>query len=200
MNLRDQTTLLDQDKGPPESYHQRAAALADGQEKLAGDLEGIHRKVPVPEIDPAFADVSGAMKEVLVQLQKPQTGQPADEAEVKSVESLTDLINLINEQAQRPSQQPSPGKSGDTAEEMQFLLQMMRDSANAKAFAAKPASGLNRSGGTASRPGGPLSGDAAGQGAGRRAVGQAAGVIETAPAEFRDALENYYHGLENSKE
>ena len=199
MNLRDETTLLDQDKGQTDSYQQRAAALADGQEKLAGDLEGIHRKVPVPEIDPAFADVSGAMKEVLTQLRKPQTGQPADVAEVKTVESLTDLINLINEQAQHPSQQPSPGQGSD-AGEMQFLLQMMRDSANAKAFAAKPATGLNRNGGAASRAGSPLSGDAAGQGASRRPAGQAAGVIETAPAEFRDALENYYHGLEQSKE
>jgi hypothetical protein len=199
MNLRDETTLLDQDKGQAESYQQRAAALADGQEKMAGDLEGIHRKVPVPEVDPAFADVSGGMKEVLAQLRKPETGQPADEAEVKTVESLTDLINLINEQAQRPSQQPSPGQNSE-AGEMQFLLQMMRDSANAKAFAAKPASGLNRNGGAASRAGGPLSGNAAGQGAGRRAVGQAAGVIESAPAEFRDALENYYHGLEQSKD
>jgi hypothetical protein len=140
------------------------------------------------------------MKEVLDQLRKPQTGKPADDSEVKTVESLTDLINLINEQAQRSSPQPSPGRSGDAASEMEFLMQMMRDSANAKAFAAKPATGMNRAGGTASRAGGTLTGNAAGQGAAGRAVGQAAGVIESAPAEFRDALENYYHGLEKSKE
>jgi len=201
MNLRDETTLLDQDKGEPDTYPQRANALADNQDKLAGDLEGIHQQVPIPEANPAFAEVSGAMKEVQGQLRKPQTGKPADDAEVKTVESLTDLINLINEQAQHGSSKPSPGQnSGDTAAEMEFLMQMMRDSANAKAFAAKPATGLHRAGGTDSRAGGPLSGNAAGRGAGARPVGQAAGVIESASAEFRDALENYYHGLEESKE
>jgi hypothetical protein len=65
VNLRDQTTLLDQDKGAPDSYQQRAATLAASQEKMAGDLDGIHDKTPVPQLDSAFADTSGAMKEVL---------------------------------------------------------------------------------------------------------------------------------------
>ncbi len=169
MNLRDETTLLDQDKGQADSYPQRAAALADGQEKMAGDLEGIHRKVPVPEVDPAFADVSGAMKEVLAQLRKPETGQPADEAEVKTIESLDrfDQLDQRTSPAPQPAALAGPEQRG--GEEMQFLLQMMRDSAKAKAFAAKPASGLNRDGGAASRAGGPLSGNAAGQG--RRQTG-----------------------------
>jgi membrane protein involved in colicin uptake len=83
---------------------------------------------------------------------------------------------------------------------MQFLMQMSRNAAKGKGFAAQPNRGLNSPGGSASRAGGPLSGNAAGKGAGGRSVNQAAGVIENAPAEFRDALENYYHGLEQSKE
>jgi hypothetical protein len=200
VNLRDQTTVLDQDKGALESYRQRAATLADSQEKMAGDLDGIHNKTSVPQLDSAFEETSGAMKDVLRVLKQPQTSKPADEAEVKTIDSLSDLINLINEQAQRPNPKSSPSENASTDEEMQFLMQMSRNAANARALANQPARGLNSPGGTTSREGGSLSGNAAGKGAAGRAVNQAAGMIENAPAEFRDALENYYHGLEKSKE
>jgi hypothetical protein len=199
-NLRDQTTILDQDKGVPDSYQQGAATLAGRQEKMYADLDEIHGKTAVQQLDAAFADSSGAMKEVLRVLRQPQTSKPADDAEVKTIESLSDLINLINEQAQRSKPQPSPGDSASSEEEMQFLLQMARNAANGKAFATQPNHGLSSPGGSTSRAGGPLSGNAAGKGAADRAVNQAAGVIENAPAEFRDALENYYHGLEKPKE
>ena len=51
MNLRDQTSLLDQDKGQPDTYPKRAAALSQNQEKLAGDLDGIHKKTPLKQLD-----------------------------------------------------------------------------------------------------------------------------------------------------
>ncbi len=199
-NLRDETTLLDQDKGAADSYQQRAATLASSQEKLAGDLDGIHEKTPVPKLDSAFADTSGAMKDVLTLLRQPQTGQPTDAAEVKTLDSLSDLINLINEEAQRANSQGPPSESAASNEEMQFLMQLSRKSGNAKAFAAQPNRGAASPGGTTSRAGGSLSGQAAGKGAGGHSVSRAAGVIESAPAEYRDALENYYHGLEQSKE
>jgi hypothetical protein len=200
VNLRDQTTLLDQNKGAQESYHQRAATLAANQEKLAGSLDGIHAKTAVPQLDSAFTDTSGAMKDVLALLKQPQTGQPADGAEVKTIDSLSDLINLINEQAQRPSSQSSPSQDAKSDEEMQFLMQMARNAANAKAFAVQPNRGLSSPGGSTSRAGGQALGNATGKGAGGRSVNQAAGVIQNAPVEFRDALENYYHGLEKTKQ
>jgi hypothetical protein len=83
---------------------------------------------------------------------------------------------------------------------MQFLTQMAQNAANAKAFAAQPNRGLTSPGGSASGVGAPVSGNANGKAGASRAVNQAAGVIQNAPAEFRDALENYYHGLEHSKE
>ena len=198
-NLRDQTAILDQDKGAPDSYQQRAATLAGSQEKLAGDLDGIHENTPVPQLDPAFADTAGAMKETLSLLRQPQTGKPAADAEGKTIESLSDLINLINEQAERANSQPTPGQNNNPGEEMQFLMQMSRKAGRNKSFALRPSGALN-AGGPATRAGGPLSGNAAGKGAASRAVNQAAGAIENAPAEFRDALENYYHALEQSKD
>jgi hypothetical protein len=199
-NLRDQTAILDQDKGAADSYQQRAGTLAGSQEKLAGDLDGVHKKTSVPQLDSAFADASGAMKEALTVLRQPQTGKAADDAEVKTMESLSDLINLINEQAQHSNPQSSRSEKGDSDEEMQFLMQLTRGGAKAGGFATQPAAKFSSPGGAASRAGGPLSGNAAGKGAGSRSVNQASGVIENAPAEFRDALENYYHGLEPTKE
>ncbi len=199
MNLRDQTTVLDQDKGEPASYKERAEKLSGSQEKMEEDLERIHQRTPLSALDPAFHESAGEMKEVATTLRLPQTGKPADEAEVKTIETLSDLINLINEQAQRPNQQPSQAQgSNGSAEEMEFLLQMMRNSGQGKVMAAQPATGLNRAGGTTERAGGRTGGNAAGKGAAAREVDKAAGVMEEAPAEFREALENYFHGIEQN--
>jgi len=198
-NLRDETTLLDQDKGPPDSYQQRATSLAGTQDKLAGDLEGIHEKVPMEQLDAAFTDTAEAMKQTQTFLKQPQTGQPADEAEVKTIDALSDLINLINEQAQKGKPSSSPG-NGNSAEEMQFLTQMANKPGKGKAFANQPNRGSSSPGGTTSRVGGPQTGSATGKGADDRSVKQAAGAMQNAPAEFRDALENYYHGLEKSRQ
>jgi len=201
ITLRDQTSVLDQNKAQAPDYKQRAASLSDGQATLSDDLERIRQKTPLSALDTAFSQSSAAMKTVAGLLRQPETGKPADAAEVATIEDLSDLINLINEQAQRPSPQPSQS-SGDKSsdEEMQFLLQMMRNSANAKEAAAfRPATGLNRAGGSTGRNAGRLDGDAAGRGPGARQVRQATGVMEDAPAEYRDALENYYHGIEQSQ-
>jgi hypothetical protein len=58
----------------------------------------------------------------------------------------------------------------------------------------------NLSGGTTDQEGRPVTGDAGGRGAAGRIVNKAAGVIQNAPAEFRDALENYFHNVEKLKD
>ncbi|HEY3915929.1 MAG TPA: hypothetical protein VGN61_15685, partial [Verrucomicrobiae bacterium] len=200
MNLRDQTSILDQDKGRADTYTKRATALSQQQDKLDGTLDSIHQKTTIKQLDSSFAQTANSMKKVGELLSQPETGKPADDAEVTSIENLSDLVNLINEQAQRPNSQKSQSQSESKSdEEMQFLLQMMRNSANAKAMAAKPATGLNQNGGTTDRRGHALSGDATGNGPGSRNVQKAGGAIHDAPAEFRDALENYYHGIEQAR-
>ena len=199
MNLRDQTTVLDQQKGEPSTFKDRANSLVDTQKKLAGDLEQIHQRTALAGLEAAFSQTAAAMEEVETVLQKPQTGQPADQAEIKTIDSLSDLVNLINEQAQRASPQQSPGNAGSAAE-MAFLLRMMQNTDNAKAMALQPATGLNRAGGKTDRAGNPVAGNAAGKGAATRKVDKASGVIENSPAEFRDALDIYFHGIEQSKD
>jgi hypothetical protein len=200
MTLRDQTSLLDQDKSQKDTYAKRATDLSGSQQKLAGDLESIHKRTPLKQLDPAFSQTGGAMSQVATILAQPETGKPADDAEVTTVSSLSDLINLINEQAQRPNSQPSqsPGQN-KSDDEMEFLMQMMRNSANGKAMSAKPASGLNSAGGRTDRAGSQAGGKAGGRGAEARDVRKAGGVMEEPPAEFRDALENYYHGIDQSR-
>jgi len=199
MNLRDQTTVLDQQKSEPPIFKERAKSLSDTQQKLTGDLENIHQQTDIAQLDTAFEPVSGAMDKVKTILQKPETGKAADDAEGKTVDSLSDLINLINEQAQHGSPQPSPGQSS-SAEEMAFLLRMMQNADNGKSMALQPATGLHHAGGKTDRAGNPVTGDAAGKAAASRVVNKASGVIENSPAEFRDALDNYFHGIEQNKE
>ncbi|HEX3988413.1 MAG TPA: hypothetical protein VHZ30_03210, partial [Verrucomicrobiae bacterium] len=199
MTLRDQTSLVDQDKAKADLYPARATGLAQTQDKLAGDLEAVHKKTPVTQLDSAFHEVSTDMQQVATILATPQTGKPADDAEVKAIETLSDLVNLINEQAQRPNQQQSqsPGDS-KSDEEMQFLTKMMQDSQNAKAMAAKPATGLNRAGGSTDRANGRTAGNTTGKGAASREVRKAGGAMQEPPAEFREALENYYHRIDQA--
>jgi Asp-tRNA(Asn)/Glu-tRNA(Gln) amidotransferase C subunit len=199
MNLRDQTTVLDQQKGEPSAFKERANSLSDTQKKLAVDLEEVHQKAALAELEAPFAQTAGAMQEVETVLQTLQTGKPADEAEIKTIDSLSDLINLINEQAHHSNPQSSPGNANN-AEEMAFLLRMMQNTANAKAMAVQPATGLHNAGGTTDRAGNPVTGNAAGKSDATRNVNKASGVINNSPTEFRDALDIYFHGIEQSKD
>ncbi len=83
---------------------------------------------------------------------------------------------------------------------MAFLMRMMQNTANAKAMALQPAGGLNHNGGTTDRAGNPVTGNTSGKNPGARNVEKASGVIENSPAEFRDALDNYFHGIEQNKD
>jgi hypothetical protein len=198
MNLRDKTTVLDQQKGDLSTFADRANSLSDTQKKLADNLEQIQGKVDIAALDPVFEQTSDTMAMAEFILQTPETDKPADDAELKTVGSLTDLVNLINEQAQHGKPQSSPGE-GSSAEEMAFLMRTMKNTADAKAMATQPATGLNRAGGNTDRAGNPVTGDASGKNGATRNVDKASGVIENSPAEFRDALDTYFHGIEQSK-
>jgi hypothetical protein len=131
-------------------------------------------------------------------LEQPRTDSPTDAAEVKTVENLSDMINLINEQAQKS--QPKPGEqsaqSGASAEEMAFLTKLMSQGSPAGTPGMQPSGGGNTSGGSTDRTGRSVTGDVSGPNSATRGVNKAAGAIDSYPAEFRDALENYFHAVE----
>jgi hypothetical protein len=204
--LRDQTGVLDWSKDSTADYKEQAGSLAATQDDLGQALALIHKATPVTELNPPFQQAATAMTEAQELLAKPQTDAVTQGTESRSVDVLSDLINLINERAQRIQQQQQGQQEqagGASAEEMAFLTQMMRSgSQNGPPGMQPPQGGTGRgnlSGGTTDQAGRPVAGDAAGRGAAGRIVNKAAGVIQNSPAEFRDALENYFHNIEKPK-
>lgn len=197
MTVREQTRVLEGHKDS--NYGETAQNLANRESGLASDLVKIQKEIDQSSFDSTFEEASAAMTAVKSLLQKPQTDKVTDGSEGKAVDLLSDLVNLINEQAQRAS--PSQGQASDPqesqAEEMAFLTQMMKeanenqpDSPQATHTQARMTSGGKGSAAL------PVRGDVRGKAAGSRTVGKAAGVLENSPAEYREALENYFHAIE----
>ena len=203
-SLRDQTGVLEWSKDSTPDYKEQAESLAATQGNLGQALALVHKATPVPALGPPFMQVAKAMDQAQELLAKPQTDAVTSGTEARSVDALSDLINLINEQAQRAQQQQQQQQEqagGATAEEMAFLTQMMRSSSrNGPPGTQPPGPGGtgrgNFSGGTTDEAGRPVAGDARGRNAAGRIINRAAGVIQNSPAEFRDALENYFHNVE----
>jgi hypothetical protein len=197
MNLRDQTGLLEAAKPSAPNYKERAAPLAGEQRTLAGVLDQLHHAAPIRALDQPFNQTSAAMSEAQTLLDQPRTDSLTETAEVKVVDNLSDMINLINEQAQKSQSQGSQAdQSGNSAEQMAFLTQLMSQGASSSPPPMQSPGGGNTSGGSTDRTGHSVSGDVTGQSAAGRNVNKAAGAIESYPAEFRDALENYFHAVE----
>jgi hypothetical protein len=199
MSLRDQTKVLDAAKQNAPDYQEQAATLSGSQEKLAESLEGIHKSVAVPQFDPPFQQTSSAMNETQGLLRKPQTDTATDAAEGKTVDDLSDLINLINELSQnsQQQQQQQPGQSSESsAEEMAFLKGLMENSGQDRPPMTQPVGGGNWSGGATDKAARPATGNMSGPNAAARNIHKAAGAIDSYPVEFRDALQNYFHGVE----
>jgi hypothetical protein len=188
--LRDQTTLLNNNRGTADEYNGSAKKLATRQKELTDKLDAMEQENAIPSLMKPYVEVSEALAETQKLLEKPQTDKTTDDAQVKSVDLLTDLINLINEQAQRPppqSQQQQAQQQQTSAEDMAFLMQMMKNARDGKNKPMQnPGQNDNNNGG------------AQGKGSAARNVNKASGVIENAPAEFRDALENYYKAVEKN--
>jgi hypothetical protein len=198
ISLQQQTGVLDEQKGTSENYTAQTGELLKKQQDATQALKKVQTETELPELDKPFTETAAAMQEVEALLQKPQTDKATDLAQGKSVTLLTDLINLINEQAQKPPPQSSPGNGESNSEEMAFLTQMAKNSQIGEGKPMQSPGGGNLAGGTASKAGAPITGNARGKAAASRTVGKAAGIISTAPAEFREALENYYREVEKS--
>ena len=118
-------------------------------------------------------------------LSKPQTDDLTQAAE-------TDAINLL--EAEILAMTNSDGKPSQSASSaaMAMLMQMMGMGAG-----QSPGGGGNRSGGTTDKSNVELGGDPRGSGADPRKVDKTAGrETRPLPAEFREALQNYYKTIE----
>jgi len=196
LNVRDDAGTLEQNKGDAKEYAEQARRLSERQRKISVTLDQIQQDTPLLPWRPAFQDAADDVRQAQEFLDKPETDKPSDEAQVKTIDGLTDLVNLINEQAQRPKSKPSQSPSESDAEQMAFLLQAMKKSTQGQGMALKPATGLNRNGGSTDRAGNPITGGVNGKSGPARNVQKASGSAASAPTEFRDAMDNYFHGIE----
>ncbi len=205
MTLHDQTGLLDADKGDAANYKDKANGLSSGQKDLLQEVKKMQQENDLSELQQPYTETSAVMNETATLLEKPQTDKITDDKEVSAVEHLSDLINLINEQAKKnppPSsgQPQQPQQAGNpSAEEMAFLMSMMKNQPGNKPSPMAPMGGDNQNGGGAGRAGRNANGNVTGQAGATRNVNKAAGVMENSPTEFREALDNYFHAIEQNK-
>lgn len=197
INLRHRTALLEKDKANQPAYLERAKALASSQVQIREEMGIIQGINPAAELEFPLQDIIDSMSGVETFLNKPQTDRETDLAQTKSVELISDVINILNEQQQRGSRSQSRQGAGPSAEEMAFLMQMMAIPASpGLSTGMNPSGGGNLSGGTTDKEAGALSGNPSGKAGESRAVNRAGGSSANLPAEFRDALENYFKALE----
>jgi hypothetical protein len=138
------------------------------------------------------------MERVEMLLAKTQTGEPTVAAHNVALEKLSDAINLLNEKAQK-SNNSSPGSPSES-DEMAFLMAMMQQQNPQPGMQGGMKPGMNMNGGTTDMPANAINGNAVGKAAAARSSRKAGGGTASLPAEFRDALENYYKALEKGSE
>jgi hypothetical protein len=200
ITLREQTRLLDEQRGDKANYEEQAGGLSEKQTQLGKILDDLAKLSDEPSLDKPYQQAGDSMLEVETLLKKPQTDKTTLDAQVKTVDLLTDLVNLINEQAKRQSPKPQQGEgeSQSTAEQMAFLMQMMSQPGKpGEAMTTNPSGGGNRSGGQTDRAGENFNGDDSGNSGESRRVQKASGAGNISlPAEFRETLENYFKAVE----
>lgn len=200
ITLREQTRLLDEERGDKANYEERAGALSGTQKQIGEVLTALAKANDEPSFENPYQQTGEAMNEVETLLKKPQTDKTTIDAQVKTVDLLTDLVNLINEQAKRQSPKPQEGEgeSQSAAEQMAFLMQMMSQQGKpGEAMAMSPSGGGNKSGGQTDKAGGNFDGDSSGKSGENRRVEKASGASSISlPAEFRETLESYFKAIE----
>jgi hypothetical protein len=193
INLRQRTGLLDRNQAAQDVYREGARSLAAAQSQIQQDLHKIQTENPVPAIEFPLQQTAESMEHVQNLLDKPQTDRQTQTVQTETISHLSDAINLINEQQQRRNNRNS---SQASAEEMAFLMQMMALQASGRSMNANPAGGGSQAGGTTDRTATPMLGDPSGQRGEERTVRRASGAVENLPTEFREALEDYFRGVE----
>jgi len=195
--IRERTRMLDQGEQKGEPYEDASRMLASEQQKLILQVHSLREVNPARGLDPLMAEIFNNMRKSEGLLNKPQTDQVTLGTHAKSLELLTDAINLINEQTERGRPQGGEAQQAPSAEEMAFLMQMMQQQGQGMAPMAGEG-GNPGQGGTGSGTA-QAAGAAEGRGSAGRAVSKGSGQVGTLPAEFREALEGYFQGLEKSE-
>lgn len=192
-NLRERTRMLDKSKPAEIIYKESANKLRDGESQLIETLGNVQQENDDAELEPVLRDTARSMQAVESLLAKPQTGEPTIAAHNKALQNLSDAINLINEKAQKKD---NSGQSSQQSEEMAFMMQMMQQQNPKPGMQGGMTPGMNMNGGNTDMPATAQNGNATGKADASRTSRKAGGNTASLPAEFRDALENYYKAIE----
>ena len=176
-NVRENTTALEDMKEGRFSYREDSKVLSVFQSFIADDVQKLRDSGPSEFLPQA----QEAMNEADKFLNKPRTDKPTIAAE-------TDAINLLD--AEIKSMMKSGKGKGAGAGMMALLSQMM-------GMGAGSSPGQSMMGGTTDKRNVPTTGNTTGAGAEARTTQKTSGRDNrVVPAEFREALQNYYKAVD----
>ncbi|MFA6544596.1 MAG: hypothetical protein WCS99_09245, partial [Limisphaerales bacterium] len=189
-----QTMLLEEERARNPRHAEGAVKVAEQQRTLRGDLTKLQMGNDIEEAKEFLLDTQDGMRDAETALFDKLTGEPAQKPENAALAHLSDLINLINEQAKR-QKSSSQQQQQMTQAEAEMMMQMARQE---QQIGMKPGQqpGQNPNGGTTDKASAGTVGDARGAEAAARRTGKGSGVTRQVPAEFREALENYFKAVE----
>lgn len=194
VNLRERTRMLDKDRRDEKFYKESANKLREAEAKLIESVDTVQSENTEQEMEPILRETSRSLQFVESLLARPQTDQATAKAQNEAVEKLTDAINMLNEKAKQGGQSGEPGQS--QGEEMAFLMQMVQQQNPKPGMQGGFKPGMNMNGGDTDMRADPIKGNAVGKSDAPRATRKAGGTTANLPAEFREALENYYKEIE----
>lgn len=175
--LREQTSVLEEQKETSQDYPSGAQDAAQHQSALRDEVESLQHDATFPVPPGQLAPVGNAMSDAAGLLAKPETGKPTYSAQ-------TDAINLLDAVIAQQAQ-----KAGANAAALMAMMGMGMGGTGSGSTA----------GGTTDKPNIPIPGSRESQAPDQRTVIQAGGVDNSQlPGEFRDAIESYHRSIEQS--
>ena len=173
--LREQTTVLEEQKETSADYPAGAQDATRQETALSADVHGLAQDPAFPIPPAQLAPVGKSMDEAAGLLAKPETGQP-------TYADQTDAINLLDAVIAQQAQ-----NAGQSAGALMGMMGMGGAGSGSTA------------GGTTNKPNVRIPGSRDAAAPDQRTVIQAGGVDNSQlPGEFRDAIESYHRAIEQS--
>jgi hypothetical protein len=176
--LREETSVLDEQKDSSQEYPSGAREAADRQGALRDQVAAFQQDSSFPVPARQLKPIGESMGDAADLLARPETGKPTYDAQ-------TDAINLLDAVISQEAQ-----KSGQNASALMAMMGMGLGGRGNGSTA----------GGTTNQPNVPISGSREGAAPDQRTVIQAGGVDQSQlPVEFRDAIESYHRAIESAQ-
>lgn len=190
-----QTTLLDEEKARHPRFAEAATKVAEQQRALRGDLTKLQMSSDLEPAREFLLNTQDGMRDAESALFDKLTGEAAQKPENDALLHLTDLINLINEQAKR-QKSSSQQQQQMAQQEAELMMQMAQQEQAGMRPGQQPATAPHQMGGNTDKASPGTTGDAKGAEAAARRMGKGSGVTRPVPAEFREALEQFFKAVE----